>query len=130
MLVNQQSVVASNPTRAANLAGVRVPPTATCFFVPPKVNKQTPPFLTCILQNPAGRFYIGHTEDLERRLAQHNDPAGKSHLGKFTHKTGPWKLVWSEHHPTRSDAMQREREIKAWKSAIRIRRELLQRESL
>ncbi|MEQ9454654.1 MAG: GIY-YIG nuclease family protein [Phycisphaeraceae bacterium] len=25
------------------------------------------------LQNHASRFYIGHTDDLERRLTQHND---------------------------------------------------------
>lgn len=83
------------------------------------------PYHTYILQNPAGRFYIGHTEDLNRRLDQHNSPDGKSHLGKYTHKTGPWTLVWSEPHPTRSAAMLREREIKAWKSAQRIRRDLL-----
>jgi predicted GIY-YIG superfamily endonuclease len=73
-----------------------------------------------ILQNTAGRFYVGHTDNLERRLLQHNEP--RPHLGKFTHKLGPWKLVWSEAHPTRSAAMQRERAIKAWKSTAAIRR--------
>ena len=83
-------------------------------------------FHVYILQNPAGRFYIGHTDDLERRLRQHNNPEGKSHLGKFTHKNGPWALVWSEPHPDRSLAMRREYEIKRWKSARLIRERLLQ----
>ena len=30
------------------------------------------PFWTYILENPAGRFYVGHTEDIERRLSEHN----------------------------------------------------------
>ncbi len=29
-------------------------------------------FRVYILQNPAGRFYIGHTDNLETRLANHN----------------------------------------------------------
>ncbi len=80
-----------------------------------------------ILQNPTGRFYIGHTDDLDRRLRQHNDSLGKPHLGKYTHKNGPWALVWSEEHPDRSSAVFREREIKSWKSARTIRERLLAR---
>ncbi|MGH8021350.1 MAG: GIY-YIG nuclease family protein [Opitutaceae bacterium] len=80
-------------------------------------------FFVYILENPAGRFYNGHTDDLARRLRQHNEPVAG--LGKFTHKNGPWRLVWSELHESRSAAMLRERVIKSWKSAARIRRELL-----
>ena len=80
-------------------------------------------YWTYILQNLAGKFYIGHTEDVERRLTDHNNPQiGK---GKFTHKHGPWQLVWTEPHPSRSEAMKREKEIKAMKSARWIRETLL-----
>jgi predicted GIY-YIG superfamily endonuclease len=82
-------------------------------------------FRVYILENRAGRFYIGHTDDLDRRVRQHNDPVPG--LGKFTHKSGPWELVWSEEHSSRSAAMLREREIKNWRSASRIRRDLLKR---
>ena len=82
-------------------------------------------FHVYILQNAAGRFYIGHTDDLDRRVRQHNEPEGKSHLGKFTHKNGPWSLIWSEPHSDRSSAMRREQEIKRWKSARLIRERLL-----
>ena len=82
-------------------------------------------FHVYILQNPSGQFYIGHTDDLDRRLRQHNNPESKSHLGKFTHKNGPWSLVWSELHSSRSNATLREREIKSWKSKRTIRERLL-----
>jgi len=80
-----------------------------------------------ILENPQGRFYVGQTDDLDRRLAQHNDPETRS--GKYTHKNGPWELVWSEKHATRSAAMRRERFIKSRKSAAWIRQYLLGRAS-
>jgi len=80
-----------------------------------------------ILENPKGRFYIGHTSDLQRRLSEHNSPEGHSHLGKYTHKNDPWRLVYQEEFPDRSAAMHREHEIKRWKSSTMIRRKLLRR---
>jgi putative endonuclease len=53
-------------------------------------------FWVYILQNPAGRVYIGQTDDVDRRLREHNDP--QLGLGKYTHKNGPWSLVWKEGH--------------------------------
>jgi len=53
-------------------------------------------------------LYIGQTNDLARRLAQHNNGAGRS----YTAGRGPWKLVYQELHQTRSEAMARERFLK------------------
>jgi predicted GIY-YIG superfamily endonuclease len=64
-------------------------------------------FHVYVLENSKGRLYIGHTEDLDRRLHQHNSPEGKEHLGKYTHRNGPWSLVGSESYATRSEAMRR-----------------------
>jgi putative endonuclease len=80
-------------------------------------------FWVYILQNPEGRFYVGHTDNLGNRVVSHNRIDKIS--GKFTRKNGPWVLVWSEQHPERSSAMRREREIKDWKSAHMIRERLL-----
>ena len=80
-------------------------------------------FWVYILQNPAGKFYIGQTDDLQHRLRSHN--RDDKMLGKFTRKNGPWQLVWSEAHPTRALAMARERHLKGMKSAKWIREELL-----
>ena len=58
-----------------------------------------------------GKLYVGHTEDLERRLAQHNQGQG----GTFTKQQGPWELVYSEEQVDRSAAMSREWYLKSVK---------------
>ncbi len=54
-------------------------------------------------------LYVGHTNNLDRRLGQHNNPQGKS----YTAKRGPWELVHREEHPDRAEAMARERHLKS-----------------
>ncbi len=76
-----------------------------------------------VAQNPAGRFYVGQTDNLDERLSSHNRK--DNFAGKFTRKNGPWSLVWSEPHLTRAAAMAREREIKNWKSLRLIQDRLL-----
>ena len=82
-------------------------------------------FWAYVLENAAGRFYVGHTDDLKQRVDEHNDSTAGGH--KFTQKNGPWKLIWFEPHPTRAAAMDRERQIKQMKSARWIREHLLNR---
>jgi putative endonuclease len=54
------------------------------------------------------RYYVGSTEDVEKRLIQHN--AGKS----ISTRAGiPWEIVHIEKFATRPEAMLRERKIKA-----------------
>ena len=69
-------------------------------------------FWTYILQSQSsGRFYCGSTDNLVRRLRQHNDP--NHHATKTTKRfEGPWILVWEKGHPSRSEAMALERKIK------------------
>ena len=79
-----------------------------------------------IVENGAGRFYVGQTENLECRVAEHNDPSHNER--KYTTKhAGPWTLVWHEEHTDRASAMARERQIKGMKSARWIRETLLSR---
>jgi predicted GIY-YIG superfamily endonuclease len=52
-------------------------------------------FWVYILQNPDGKLYIGQTDDLQRRLLQHNDPAHT--LTRTTKRfRGPWKVIYAE----------------------------------
>ena len=51
-------------------------------------------FWVYVLENPYGKFYVGQTEDLAKRLTFHNRTDNVD--GHFTRKNGPWELVWSE----------------------------------
>ena len=55
------------------------------------------------------KLYIGHTDDLVRRLEEHNTKRG----GKYTQQNGPWRLVYNESYPDRSSAVQREIYLKS-----------------
>ena len=57
-----------------------------------------------------GKFYIGFTGDLKRRLAEHQ--AGKNVSTKCRL---PLKLVYYEAHLSKADAMRRERYFKTTK---------------
>jgi len=69
-------------------------------------------FCVYVLKNPDGKFYIGQTADLKKRLREHNDPAYI-----FTRTTkrfrGPWKLVYSETLLSRAAALAREKALKS-----------------
>jgi len=56
------------------------------------------------------RLYTGYTNDLERRLEEHN--SGKT---KYTSYTGPYKLIYKETYTTRLEAARRERFLKSGK---------------
>jgi putative endonuclease len=74
------------------------------------------PFHTYILRSEStGQFYIGHTENLTKRIFERNNNRTTSIKNR-----GPWKLFYSEVFDTRSSAARREREIKNMKSRIYI----------
>lgn len=61
------------------------------------------------------KIYIGQTIDIEVRLRQHND-MGNNHVGKYTKQNkGPWKLIYTESHNTRSEALKREKQLKSFR---------------
>jgi len=64
-----------------------------------------------------GRYYIGHTADLKKRLNQHNSGKTKS-LKAYL----PLALIYSEKTPNRQDAYLRERQIKSYKGGEAFKR--------
>jgi len=69
-------------------------------------------FFTYILRSAlTGRFYIGHAEDLARRVGEHN-----SNRVDATKYRGPWEVAYTEEFATRAEAGRRERYIKSQKS--------------
>ena len=59
------------------------------------------------------KLYIGHTDDLARRLIEHNTGRG----GMYTRQNGPWSLVYSCSCPDRASAVKRERYLKSTKGS-------------
>jgi putative endonuclease len=57
------------------------------------------------------RYYVGYSEDLDKRLEQHN-----SGISVFTSSVNDWKLRHEELFSSREEAMKREKEIKKKKS--------------
>lgn len=68
----------------------------------------------------SGKYYIGHTQDLEDRIIRHNN--GRE---RYTKGRGPWDLIYSEEYDTRSMAMKREKLFKKFKSHNYINKEFL-----
>ena len=57
------------------------------------------------------KYYVGYTNDLERRLTEHNRKKGK-----YTDGGIPWRLVYQEEYESKIEAMNREKFIKSQKS--------------
>lgn len=68
-------------------------------------------FWAYMLHCNGGRLYIGHTDDLERRIAQHINGA----IPGFTRDFQPVKLIWSQEFSTREEAKLAEKRIKGWR---------------
>lgn len=62
-----------------------------------------------ILSCRDGSYYTGITNDIERRIEQHNSGKG----AKYTKGRTPVELVYSEECQNRSDASKRELQIKS-----------------
>ncbi|MEE5992935.1 MAG: GIY-YIG nuclease family protein [Oscillospiraceae bacterium] len=63
---------------------------------------------TYMVQCADGSFYTGWTNDIKKRISAHNSGKG----AKYTRCRRPVKLVYVEAFPTKSQAMQREYQIK------------------
>jgi len=63
-----------------------------------------------------GTLYIGVTNDIERRVAEHKSGL----VPGFTQKYGVKILVWLEQFPDSSQALQREKQLKNWHRAWKI----------
>lgn len=66
-------------------------------------------FFVYILRCNDGSYYVGHTDDLEHRLAAHQ--AG-SIPDCYTHDRRPVTLVFCDEFRTRQEAFERERQVK------------------
>ena len=68
---------------------------------------------TYILRCSDGTYYTGWTNDLDKRLASHNEGRGS----KYTRARRPVELVYFEAFATKQEAMRREARIKQMRRA-------------
>ena len=66
---------------------------------------------------PGGTLYIGVAADLPARVAQHRAVKGSS----FCRRYNLTRLVLAEHYPTIDEAIAREKALKEWHRAWKIR---------
>lgn len=67
-------------------------------------------FYVYILKCNDGSFYTGHTDNIEKRLAEHQ----LGNCAGYTAKRLPVKLVFVEVCASRAEALEAERKIKTW----------------
>ncbi|TSC94961.1 MAG: putative endonuclease [Parcubacteria group bacterium Athens1014_10] len=59
------------------------------------------------------KVYVGFTNDLKRRIKEHNSKNG----GKYTKNKGPFTLIYYEGYRSENDAKRRENNLKLHKKA-------------
>jgi len=70
-------------------------------------------FHTYILHCADGSYYVGHTDILEQRIAQHQ----QGEIPGYTASRLPVRLLWQEAFGTREEAVAAEQQIKGWSRA-------------
>lgn len=69
-------------------------------------------WIVYILECADRTLYTGITKNLEHRLQAHAEGKG----AKYTRGRGPFSVLYTETHPTRSQALHREAQIKKYDS--------------
>jgi LAO/AO transport system kinase len=68
------------------------------------------PFFVYLLRCSDGSFYVGHTDELELRVAQHQT----GDVEGYTQTRRPVVMVWCQETASRLEALSAERQIKGW----------------
>ena len=67
-------------------------------------------FLVYILCCSDGSYYTGHTDNLEKRMAEHQS----GEIPCYASSRLPVRLVFSQEFQSRAEALERERQVKGW----------------
>lgn len=74
-------------------------------------------YVYILASKPNSTLYIGVTSNLEQRIYQHKN----KHIKGFTSKYNVDRLVWYEEHTDMESAIFREKRLKEWQRAWKIR---------
>ena len=67
-------------------------------------------FYVYILHCADGSYYVGHTDDLQTRIAAHKT----GQIRGYTRSRRPVRLVFQDEFPSREEALLAERQLKGW----------------
>ena len=70
-----------------------------------------------VTNRPNGTLYVGVTSDLARRVHEHREGTARG----FTRRYGLTRLVYAEPHEDIREAIRREKAIKGWRRAWKVR---------
>ena len=70
-------------------------------------------FFVYILRCADGSYYVGHTDQLEARIAAHE----RGEIAGYTRKRRPVRQVFAEEVTSREEALAREMQTKGWSRA-------------
>lgn len=76
-----------------------------------------PGWVYIVTNRPNGTLYLGVTANLSRRIYEHREGLCEG----FTRRYGLTRLVWFEPHDDIATALQRERTMKHWKRAWKVK---------
>ena len=76
-----------------------------------------PGFVYLLASRPNGTLYVGVTSDLVRRVAEHKTDG----VAGFTKRYGVHRLVYFERYEAIRDALVREKQLKKWNRAWKLR---------
>ena len=65
-------------------------------------------YYVCVIESIEGFLYKGMTDNLDKRLVEHNN----KELSFWTKRGTEWKLIYKEEFDNKTDALKRERWLK------------------
>jgi len=71
-----------------------------------------------VIKSECGRFYIGSTDNIEKRVEQHNSKQFKA----WTNRYDNWTLVYKEVFNSRTETIKREKRIKKMKGGKQFKK--------
>jgi putative endonuclease len=79
--------------------------------------REKEPCVYILASGQRGTLYVGVTSDLVKRVFEHKTHA----VAGFTFQYGVTRLVWFEPHDTMHSAIAREKQLKDWHRAWKLR---------
>src|SRR6266542_2283712 len=101
VFIRSQACIEAAHNPAAAGPRVQIPPPQ------PNFRRMPATYRVYVLQNREGRFYIGLTDDVARRIEQHN-----AEQSRWTKGRGPWSIAWQSGMLSLSDARKLENRLK------------------